>query len=128
MASLSDFAEQSLINHLLRNTSFTSPATVYLALYSSNPTDADTGTEVSGGGYARQAMTFGAPTDGVATNSVQVTFPEATAAWGTVSHVGIRTALTGGSLLFHAPMATPKTIAQGDQQIFKVGTVSASLS
>jgi hypothetical protein len=66
----------------LRNTSYTSPATVYVSLYTTDPTDADSGTEVSGGSYARTAVTFGAPSNGVSTNSADVTFPTATASHG----------------------------------------------
>jgi hypothetical protein len=53
MAEMSNYLEDALINATLRNTSFTSPAVVYLGLYTSDPTDADTGTEVSGNAYAQ---------------------------------------------------------------------------
>jgi hypothetical protein len=47
-----------------------------------------TGTEVSGGSYARTAVTFGAPSDGVTTNSAAVEFPQATGSWGSVGWIG----------------------------------------
>jgi hypothetical protein len=75
MAEFSNYLENALINAVLRNTTYTSPATVYVSLYTSDPTDADSGTEVSGGSYARTAVTFGAPSNGVSTNSADVTFP-----------------------------------------------------
>ena len=128
MAEFSNYLENALINAVLRNTSYTSPATVYVSLYTSDPTDADTGTEVStsGTGYARQAVTFGAPSNGVSTNSADVTFPTATSSFGTVTHIGIHDASTGGNLLFHTPLDTSKTIDSGD--IFKITTGNLSVT
>ena len=126
MAEFSNFLENALINATLRATTYTSPATVYVSLYTSDPTDADTGTEVSGGSYARTAVTMGAPSDGVSTNSADVTFPTATASWGTVTHIGIHDASTSGNLLFHTPLDTSKTIDSGD--IFKITTGNLSVT
>ena len=126
MAEFSNFLENALINAVLRNTTDTSPATVYVSLYTSDPTDADSGTEVSGGSYARTAVTMGAPSNGVTTNSADVTFPTATAGWGTVSHIGIHDASTSGNLLFHTPLDTSKTIDSGD--IFKITTGNLSVT
>ena len=126
MAEYSNFLEDALINAVLRNTTYTSPATVYVSLYTTDPTDADTGTEVSGGSYARTAVTMGAPSNGVSTNSADVTFPTATASWGTVTHIGIHDASTSGNLLFHTPLDTSKTIDSGD--IFKITTGNLSVT
>jgi len=120
MAEFSNYLEDALINAKLRNTAYTSPTTVYVSLYTSDPTDADTGTEVSGGSYARTSVTFDAPSNGVTQNSADVTFPTATASWGTVSHIGVHDASTSGNLLFHTPLDTAKTIDSGD--IFKIET------
>jgi hypothetical protein len=110
----------------LRATSYTAPTTVYVALYTTDPTDADTGTEVTGGSYARTAVTFAAPSGGVTTNSADVTFPTCTLAWGTVTHIGIRDALTAGNLLYHTPLDASKTIDLGD--IFKITTGNLSVT
>jgi len=126
MAEFSDFLENALINAVLRNTTYTSPATVYVSLYTTDPTDADSGTEVSGGSYARTAVTMGAPSNGVSTNSADVTFPTATGSWGTVTHIGIHDALTTGNLLFHTALDTAKTIDTGD--IFKITTGNLSVT
>ena len=123
---MSNYLENALINATLRNTSYTSPTTVYLALYTDDPTDADTGTEVSGGSYARQSITFGAPSNGVSTNSADITFPTATGSWGTVAYVGIRDNLTGGNLLYHTQLDVSKTISSGD--IFKITTGNLSVT
>jgi hypothetical protein len=128
MAEMGNYLENALINAVLRNTSYTSPTTTYLALYTSDPTDADTGTEVTGGSYARQEITFGSPSNGVTTNSAAIEFPQATGNWGTVTHVAIRDALTSGNLLFHTPLDTSKTINSGD--VFKItsGNLSVTLA
>ena len=126
MAEMSNFLEAALINATLRNTSYTSPAVVYLALYTNDPTDADTGTEVTGNGYVRQSITFGAPSNGVSTNSAAIEFPQATGSFGTVTHVGIRDALTSGNLLYHTALDASKTIATGD--VFRVASGSLSVS
>ena len=126
MAEFSNYLENALINAVLRNTTYTSPATVYVSLYTTDPTDADSGTEVSGGSYARTAVTMGAPSNGVSTNSADVTFPTATASWGTVSHIGIHDASTSGNLLFHTILDNSKTIDTGD--IFRITTGNLSVT
>jgi len=123
---MSNYLENALINVTLRATSYTAPTTVYVALYTTDPTDADTGTEVTGGSYARQSVTFAAPSNGVSTNSADVTFPTCTVAWGTVTHIGIRDASTSGNLLYHTPLDVSKTIAAGD--IFKITTGNLSVT
>ena len=128
MAEMSNYLENALINATLRNTSYTSPATVYLGLYTSDPTDADTGTEVSGGSYARQAITFGAPSNGVTTNTAAIEFPQATGNWGTVGWIGIEDALTSGNLLYHSPLDASKTIASGDIFKIAIGSLSVTLA
>lgn len=120
MAEMSNFLENALINGTIRGTTFTAPTTIFVALYTTDPTDADTGIEVTGGSYVRQSVTFGAPSNGASASNADVTFPIATASFGTVSFVGLRDAVTGGNLLYHSPLDTPKTIENGD--IFKIGT------
>ena len=128
MAEMANYLENALINAVLRNTSYTSPATVYLALYTSDPTDADTGTEVSGNAYARQAITFGSPSNGVSTNTAAIEFPQATGSWGTVAYVGIRDASTSGNLLFHTALDASKAIATGDVFRVAIGSLSVTLA
>lgn len=128
MAAMSDYLENALINAVLRGTTYTSPTTVYIGLFTSDPTDAKTGTEVTGGAYARQAITFGAPTNGVSYSSADVLFPVATASWGTVTHIGIFDAATSGNLLFHGTLTNTKTIAADDQLKIVAGNVNVTLA
>ena len=126
MAEMSNYLENALINATLRATTFTSPATVYVSLHTADPTDAGTGTEVSGGSYARKSATFGAPSNGVSTTTANITFDQATASWGTITHIGIWDALTTGNLLYHTPLDASKTIATGD--IFKIASGSLTVT
>jgi hypothetical protein len=126
MAAMSNYLENALINATLRNTTFTSPSTVYVGLYTSDPTDANTGNEVSGGSYARKAMTFGAPSNGVSVNSAAVEFDQATGNWGTITYFAIFDALTTGNMLYYGALTASKTIETGD--VFKFATSSVSVT
>jgi len=128
MSEFSNYLENALVNAVLRATSYTSPTTVYVALYTTDPTDADTGTEVSGNAYARQSVTFSAPSNGATSNSAAVEFPQATGSWGTVAYIGLRDASTGGNLLFHTPLDASKTIATGDVFRIAAGSLTVTLT
>ncbi|NUU74183.1 phage tail fiber protein [Paenibacillus xylanilyticus] len=125
MLSKSNYWKRASINAALRGVNFTAPAKVYIALYTSNPTDADTGQEVTGGGYARQQVTFGDPViaerRAAVQNTADVSFPIATADQGLITHIGIRDAATGGNLLYHGAVKTPRTVLTNDLIRFLVG-------
>ncbi len=125
---MSNYLENALINVTLRGTAYTAPTTIYVALYTSDPTDANTGTEVSGGSYARTSVTFAAPSNGASLSNADCTFPQATASWGTVGWIGLMDASTSGNLLYHTPLDVSKAIDTGD--IFKIasGSLSVTLS
>lgn len=120
MSAMSNYLENALVNATLRNTAYTSPATVYVGLFTTDPTDAGSGTEVSGGSYARQSAAFAAPSNGASSTSADVTFPQATANWGTVTHFGVFDASTTGNLLYHGALTTSKAIETGD--VFKISS------
>ena len=128
MAEFSNYLENALINATLRNTTYTSPAAVYVGLYTSDPTDANTGTEVSGGSYTRTAVTMGAPSNGVSTNTAAVEFPQASGSWGTVGWIGILDASSSGNLLYHTALDTSKTISSGDIFKIAIGGLSVTLA
>jgi len=130
MAEMSNFLENALINATLRNTTYTSPATVYVSLWTSDPGDDASGTEVStsGTGYARTAVTMGAPSNGVSLNTAAVEFAQATASYGTVGWIGINDAVSSGNLLYHSPLTTSKTIDTGDIFKIAIGSLSVTLS
>tara|TARA_Y100000034_G_C6895337_1_gene412661 strand:- start:2170 stop:2550 length:381 start_codon:yes stop_codon:yes gene_type:complete len=124
MTAISNYLENKLLDHTLRNTSYTSPTTVYLALYTANPTDADSGTEVSGGSYARQTVAFSAAASGTISNSADITFTSMPAA--TVTHVGVRDASSAGNLLYHGSLSSSKSVDSGDT--FKISTGDLDIS
>lgn len=128
MAEMSNYLENALINGTIRGTTYTAPSTVYVGLYTSDPTDANSGTEVSGGSYARTSVTFGAPSNGAALNSAAVEFPQATADWGTVGWIGLLDASTSGNLLYHTPLDVSKTISNGDIFKIAIGSLSVTLA
>jgi len=123
--SASNYLELKLLEHSVGKTAFTMPVTanVRLCLYTSDPTDADVGTEVSGSGYTRQAITFAAAAGGSIANDAAVVFT-ATGSWGTVTHWGIRDAAAAGNLLHYAAMTASKTIGNGDTLTFAIGQIS----
>ena len=126
MAEISNYLENALINATLRNTSYTSPAAVYISLHTADPTDAGSGTEVSGGSYIRQSATFGAPSNGVSTTTADITFPQATGNWGTIGWIGIWDAQTTGNLMYHTALDASKAIDTGD--IFKIASGSLTVT
>ena len=128
MAEMSNYLENALLNATLNATTYTAPATVYVSLWTSDPTDAGSGTEVSGGSYARTAVSFATAsgTSGNVLNDADVTFPTATASWGTVGWIGINDALSSGNLLYHTALDTAKTSDSGD--IFKISTGNLSVT
>ena len=117
---MSNYLENALINGTLRATNYTAPAAVYVSLHTADPTDAGTGTEVSGGSYIRQAATFGAPSNGVATTTADIDFPQATASYGLVGWIGIWDAQTTGNMLYHTALDVAKDIEIND--IFKISS------
>jgi hypothetical protein len=129
MAALSDYAEKLLLDWLMTTGPATRPTTWFLALYTAAPSDSGGGTEVSTGGYARQAIAFGAAaTPGGTTSNTGVVEFEASASWGTITHIGIFDASTSGNLLWHGEMTTPRTIGDGDKLNFAIGSVTLTLA
>lgn len=102
-----------LANATLRNTSYTSPATVYAALYSVAPTVSTGGTELSGNGYSRQSVTFSAPTGGAATSNVSVSWTATGNNWPAVVAFGIVDASTGGNIMYFKTVVS-RSVIVGD--------------
>ncbi|MHA7962884.1 phage tail fiber protein [Paenibacillus sp. CAU 1782] len=130
--AVSNYLADAWLNQTFRNVAWTRPSTVYIALYTSNPTAADTGTEVTGGAYARRAVTFAAPATETGRRTLrsnaEVAFPTATADWGTITHVGIRDAATGGNLLFYGAVDNPRTLQVNDLLKFPAASVALSVN
>lgn len=131
LAEFSTYLENELYDHLFRNLGYTSPTTVYAALFDTTGSVAnlEAGTltgEISGNAYARQAITFGAPTAGLGSNSAAVTFPVATPGnWGTIRYMAIMDALTVGNVLMHTQLDSDVVINNGNQFQFNIGDIDA---
>lgn len=130
MASMTDYLEENLLNHLLPlQASLSKPAAIYLSLHTSSPTD--TGSlsgEVSGGSYAREdissVMSAASATTGRSTNTSVITYPTATADWGVVTHGGINDALTAGNMLFWVAGSQSRDMETGETFRLEIGQLA----
>lgn len=130
-ASFTDYFENKDVDHLFRNTAYSesSPASFHVSLHTAACSDSSTGTEVSGGSYARVAVTratsswkgthgnttgASSGTNGTISNAAAITFPAPTANWGTVTHFGMFDASTSGNMIVCQSLTTSKTINNGD--------------
>jgi hypothetical protein len=136
MSVISNYLADLALNLSLRGSEWTAIATVYVALYTSNPGKADTGTELSSAGgtaYLRQSVAFGAPSTVSAietvSNNADVTFPIATTDWGAITHIGIKNAAdsSAGNLLWYGELTVSKTINTGDRLKFLSGDLIVNL-
>jgi len=114
MSALSDYLENEILDHILGTGAYTMPTNVYVGLSTGSFVDDNSGTELSGSGYARKVASFGAASSGTASNDAAIEFPAATGSWGTVSHFGIFDASTSGNLLIHGALTSSKVIESGD--------------
>lgn len=111
--SFSNYLENKVLLHVFGATAYTAPSTLYIALFTSDPGETGSGTEVSGGSYARQTAAF-TVVNNQASNTAAVEFPTATGSWGTITYAAVYDAASGGNLLAYGALTTSKTIASGD--------------
>lgn len=113
--SFTNTFETHVLNYMFTTSSVTRPTAWYLALFTSNPAEDASGTEVSTSGtaYTRKAVTF-TVSGNTASNSAEIEFPTATASFGTVTHFGVFDAASSGNLIAYGSLSTSKTIETGD--------------
>ncbi len=130
MSALSDFSEKLLLDWLMTSGSATRPTAWYVALYTAAPSDSGGGTEVSGNGYIRKAVAFDAASTpgGTTSNTGAVSFTASGGSWGTITHIGIFTAETGGNLLWHGGLTASKTVGDGDTIEFAIGNIDLTVA
>jgi len=114
MSAMSDYLENETLDHILGTGAYTMPTTVYVGLSTASFNDDNSGTELTGNNYAREAAAFTAAASGTTSNSAAVEFNAATGSWGTVSHFGLFDAVSGGNLLIHGALTASKVIDTGD--------------
>ncbi|HVY54746.1 MAG TPA: hypothetical protein VHC46_03225, partial [Thermodesulfobacteriota bacterium] len=123
----SNYLIPKIIDHLLGSAAFTFDTSVFLALYTTNPTAADSGTEASGGGYARLAIDFNTASGGSASNTDLEDFGTASANIGTISHFGIRDNSPGGNLHVFGAWNTALAVNSGDTYRVPAGNLTVAL-
>jgi len=125
--SKSNYLELELLDHVLGNQAYSAPANVYIALYTTAPTDAGGGVEVTGGSYARVTVTNNLtnwPSANPKLNGVAFTFTQATADWGTVLAFSIMDALTVGNFLYWGDLTASKSVENGDTAEFAINGIT----
>ena len=127
MSKFSDYLEEKVLDATLKGGTFPTISTAYLAVFTSDPTDAGSGSECNWSGYAREAMTFGAISGGQTSTGTQIQFPALVGASVTVTHIGIYDATTGGNLLYHTNLQNSKTLTADDVLSFAVNGVTVQL-
>jgi len=137
MSAASDYLENKVLDHVLTATSYTPPATRFLGLFRNVSGNAAANLEegtltdevtTSGSAYVRKAVTFAAASGGTSATNATVTFDAATANWGTITHVAVMDAVSGGNVLFWGAVTTPKTIETGDTFQVSSGNLTISLA
>jgi hypothetical protein len=114
MGSISDFLENELLDHCF-NAAWASPTTVFLGLSTADPLDTGAGlAEPSGGAYSRVTITFVTAVTRNVTQKAKVTFPQATNAWGDITHYSVHDAVSGGNFLAHGSLNTTKGVVNGN--------------
>jgi hypothetical protein len=132
--SLDVTIRNALTASVLGRVAYTAPATLHAGLIVGASTALTGGTEVTGGSYARVAITnnqtnFPAPSGGVTTNANPITFPTSSAAWGNINAVRLFDASTGGNLVAGATL-TPDAVvnAAGATLSFAATQLSLTIS
>jgi hypothetical protein len=125
--SKSDYLENKLLGLALGATAYTPAVTVYAGLFTTAPTDAGGGTELTGNNYTRVGLTnnttnFATPTVGSVTNAAAWTFPILSGTTSTVVAVGFFDAFTSGNLLYWCDLAAgyQKAYAANDQPVIPI--------
>lgn len=125
--SKSNYLEDKFLDHALGTAAYSAPTSVYLALFTSNPDEDASGTEVSGNGYAREEVTFNAASGGSATGPVDATeFVADGGSFGTVSHFAIFDSSSNGNMLYYGELTTAKTVADGDAIRFTADSITVT--
>jgi hypothetical protein len=130
MSALTNYAEKLLLDWMMTTGAATRPTVWRVALFTAAPSDAGGGTEVSGSGYARQAVTFGAAATpaGTTSNTGVVSFTASGGAFGTITHMALFDAASGGNMLWQGALVAPRTIADSDTLSFAIGDIDLTLA
>jgi len=131
MAQMSDYLENKLVDHVFRNTAFTTPGVIHLALFSTDPLDDGSGTELEDGtspAYARITITMDAPANGVSLNTNELLFTAATGDWVTITHVAVFDEATGGNMLMHKILTNPVSVLDTNNFRIPIGDLEITFA
>ena len=124
--SFSNTFETRVLTWVFTTGAATRPTAWHVALFTSNPAEDASGTEIATGGYVRQSAAF-TVTGNTATNDAALEYPTATAPYGTVTHVGVFDAASAGNLIAYAPLNSSKAISTGDVLRIPAGDLDITL-
>ncbi len=122
-----------ILNRYFGNVSDTVASTLYLGLSTTAINNDGTGaTEPSGGGYARVAVVnnktnWSNASNGILSNLTELSFPESSTSWGTVSHVFLSDTIGGAPIYFDA-LATPRAVQAQTTLIFAINTIQIKMT
>jgi hypothetical protein len=130
MGSLSNYVEDEVLDHVLKTGDWAQPAALYVALSTADPTDDASGIlEPVGNGYARVShAAWDVAASRATENTGTISFPEASGAWGTITHFFISDASTAGNMIAHGALSASKTIGAGDNASFQDGAIDVSFN
>jgi len=127
--SASNYLEDKLLAATLTATTYTSPANVYVALYSTTPTDSSSGTELTGNGYARQLTTFTVNTgNGIANSSSTATFTASGGNWLPALGWAVTDASSSGNILYYSTLSPSQTVLNGNSLTIGTGNIQISMN
>ncbi len=131
MGEFANYWENKVLNHIFGKGNY-SPPTIYLALLTDAPTDDGSGlAEPIGNAYSRvqtSASDWNQASGGSVVNSEDITFPQASGSWGTITHFALFDAASGGNLLAYGALSTPIVISEFDAVQFKTGDIEVGLN
>jgi hypothetical protein len=124
--SKTDFHEDAVLN-TARGTTLTNWTPYVGILTATSNGETSSVTEVSGNNYARQSVTFGAPSSGAMTNSGLITFPTPSGSWGTPTGLIVADAVSAGNIRYYSDLSnSPGAIASGNTVTIAIGALSVS--
>ena len=133
MGSFSDYLENELLDHVFKTGAYEVATNIYVALLTSTPDDAHTGSTLPGeitgtGALVRiKCNTWDAAAAGATENTQTVTFAQATADMGTVTHFALTDATTNGNCLGWGALSASRVISSGDTASFATGDLDITL-
>lgn len=139
MSAFSNYLESGILEHTLRGNTLSTPASVFVALFTSDPGDDNSGVELTDSAYLRQDAAKGgtinsgwtAPsvqTDGMmSSNAKLIQFPPIADGSVTISHYALFDSQGGGNMLYHAAFTTAKTLEINDVLSIDIGGIEVVL-